>query len=169
MGGMGSRLGSIQQVAFKCRVLLNAGEEGTLASPVRKFSFSFLYLPSKAHRNGHLCPSSAQLVGYEMVPSLGRFRPPVAFGGAQHFTFFCCNFVLREVWFLFPLQMLGDLKSSFNNNLLLDPKPPGSSCSLGVPTLLRVSSVCQLGFGTGWVCALSSSLWGPRQSPCSSF
>lgn len=84
---MGSRLGSIQQVAFKCRVLLNAGEEGTLASPVRKFSFSFLNLPTKAHRNGHLCPSSTQLVGYEMVPSLGRFRPPVACGGPTFYLF----------------------------------------------------------------------------------
>lgn len=45
--GMGCRLEWVQQAAFKCIVLLSAGAEGTLASPVRKFSLPFLYLLSK--------------------------------------------------------------------------------------------------------------------------
>lgn len=63
-----------------------------------------------------------------MVPSLGRFRPPVACkgrGGNILPFCCCCNFVFKEVWFLFSLQMLGDLNWSFDNNLLLDSKASG--------------------------------------------
>lgn len=102
---MGYRLGRIQQVAFKCRVLLSAGEEGTLASPVGEILLFLSLPPYQSSPKWASVPIEYTAGGYEMVPSLGRFRPPVACGG-QRFSFFVVNlyserfgfFSLRKCW-----------------------------------------------------------------------
>lgn len=107
----------------------------------RNSDLDFLSLPPQSSQKLASVPIEHAAGGYEMVPSFTREKQTSSgLQGANTLPFlllaiFFLN--LKEACFLFPLQILGDLNSSSSNNdnLLLDPKPPGSSWPLGTRIL----------------------------------